>query len=227
MLQITNKILCPTLILLFVSAAFGGDIIECSAELVNVKNGQVAATYFMKEKKLRIEEINPFDGTKMVKIIRLDEGKVYRSHQNMDGPDRVGIGTLEGGIMPSYMELAYLDAPTINPSDHEKRIMEALQKSKLQVEVENKKIGTETVNGYQTEKFLATQRFPPPIFGENAHTDITNDPISAYEWVAKEFYIPVRMQLVGDSNIYELRVKPGPQPDTLFEIPAVNTTGKK
>ncbi len=68
-------------------------------------------------------------------------------------------------------------------------------------------LGTEQVNGYQTQKFKVTGK------------DLQGQPIVSYQWVAKELGgLVVRRQL--DGALIELRnVVIAPQPPDLFEIP--------
>jgi len=72
------------------------------------------------------------------------------------------------------------------------------------------KVGSETVNGYKTEKFRMTATID--LMGQ-AHTETSSI------WMAKEFDIPVRMQ--DEEKVAELRnIKKGEPEASLFEIPA-------
>lgn len=105
MVKKANILLCPALILLFSAAGCSDDIKECSAELVNMSNKKVFATYFMKDKKLRIEVNESLMLGKILKIVRLDEGMMYTALRDPHGDDRAGIRPLKGDSMPGFGEL--------------------------------------------------------------------------------------------------------------------------
>jgi len=77
--------------------------------------------------------------------------------------------------------------------------------------VESREIGTEEVNGHRTTKYEVTVRDPG---GQTATGTL---------WATAQM-IPVRMDMVledGESVVVELRdIEVGPQPDSLFEVPA-------
>ena len=76
------------------------------------------------------------------------------------------------------------------------------------------------MNGYKTEKYRVAMS--NMITDSQGNVKPNPSPLRiTYEWMAKEFYIPVRFQ-DGIGTIYELRIKEaGPQPDSLFEIPSL------
>jgi hypothetical protein len=68
------------------------------------------------------------------------------------------------------------------------------------------KVGAETINGRSTQKW----EFTSAVFGKQS---------KSYQWIDPQLYIAVKH--ADDHSVRELRnIQEGPQPDSLFEIPA-------
>ena len=83
-----------------------------------------------------------------------------------------------------------------------------LVEEKLQGEIERKQVGTETVNGHPTKKYLITYK-------SVKKTD------QLYQWWATDINFPVKSSAVDGSWTQEYRnIKMGSQPNSLFEVPS-------
>ena len=70
-----------------------------------------------------------------------------------------------------------------------------------------KHLGTETVNGYLTDKYDSAMEMAGQTFRQTV-------------WVARELKFPIKMQSADGSMYVEYRdIKEGPQPDGLFQVP--------
>jgi hypothetical protein len=79
---------------------------------------------------------------------------------------------------------------------------------KFEGEIERKEVGSETIDGHPTKKYLIT-------FQAN---DKKNQ---VFQWLATDIKFPVRTAAIDNSWVQEFRnIKIGPQPDSLFEVPA-------
>ncbi len=79
---------------------------------------------------------------------------------------------------------------------------------KFEGEISRKLIGTESVDGHPAKKYLITYK-------ANNRTE------QVYQWWATDINFPVKTAAVDGSWSQEFRnVKIGPQPDSLFEVPA-------
>lgn len=180
------------IILLAPSIAFAGTIREYSADVVDVKSGRIVSTYYVTEKKMRVDSFDSEGGKHGEgprSIIRMDHGKMYSLREDktyLEFP-------MKGDTVPNMEEMGSMMMGGAAP----KRML--------------KKLGTETVSGYKAEKFQVTTTID--MFGQT-HT------MSHYEWKAKEFDLPVRMQN-EDGEIMEMRnIKTGAPDASVFEIPA-------
>jgi len=75
-------------------------------------------------------------------------------------------------------------------------------------EIERKQVGSETIDGHPTKKYLITYK--------------TNDKKDqVYQWLATDINFPVKTAAVDGSWTQEFKnVKMGPQPDSLFALPS-------
>ena len=97
-------------------------------------------------------------------------------------------------------EQMYMENP-INPKQTPKTSRE------MPGETERVLIGEESINGKMAKKFKVT-------YVENGNQT------SAYQWIADEFPIPVKMEALDGSWMVEYQnIKLGKQPDILFEVP--------
>jgi hypothetical protein len=79
---------------------------------------------------------------------------------------------------------------------------------KFEGEIERKQVGTETIDGHPTKKYLITYK-------------VDNKQDQVYQWMATDINFPVKTAAVDGSWIQEFKnIKMGSQPDSLFEVPA-------
>jgi hypothetical protein len=101
-------------------------------------------------------------------------------------------------IMPRekmYMEMPF--SPESKPMVGEK----------VEGEIERKHVGSETIDGHPTKKYLVTYR------SGNMREQI-------YQWLATDINFPVKVSAKDSSWVQEFKnIKMGSQPDSLFEIP--------
>ena len=159
--------------------AFAGSIAEYTADMVDVKTGKVTQKLAVAPDKIYAEIFAPEGKRISVTIIRLDQKKMYVCMENSK----------------SYMELPF-DKDKLTAADFTIGMAQARQE----------KVGTETVGGYQADKFRTT------VQGLGTTRQF-------YQWMAPEFDpMPVRTEAEGD--IREMRnIKTGRPDASLFEIP--------
>lgn len=172
--------------LLLVSLALAGwlgvglaQAAEFSATVVSRMEGQeTKGKVYVSGKKMRREFSTP-EGTNIT-IAR---------------PDKKVMWMLMPG-QKMYMEMQF------RPSKLEKG-MEMPKDQKAEMKL----LGTETVNGYQTEKFETT------VKDKGA-------PIKQYMWVSKKLGVPIKMTSQdGSFSMEYLDIKEGDVPASLFEVP--------
>ena len=79
---------------------------------------------------------------------------------------------------------------------------------KFEGEIERKQVGTETIDGHPTKKYLITYK-------------VSNKQDQVYQWMATDINFPVKTAAVDGSWMQEFKnIKMGSQPDSLFEVPA-------
>ncbi len=79
---------------------------------------------------------------------------------------------------------------------------------KYEGEVERKEVGSETIDGHPTKKYLITYKSG-------------KETSQVYQWLATDINFPVKTAAVDGSWSQEFRnIKTGSQPDSLFEVPA-------
>ena len=177
------KTLCKSFIGFFVLClalpVFAGSIKEYSADMVDVKSGRVAQKIAVTPDKIYAESIDAAGKREAVAIIRLDQKKILIFIEQTK----------------SYMELPF-----------NKDKFTAADLSLGMVQSKQEKVGTETVNGYQADKFRIT-------------ATVMNMNITAFQWIAPEFDpMPIRTESQGVTQ--EMRnIKPGPPDVSLFEPP--------
>ena len=75
-------------------------------------------------------------------------------------------------------------------------------------EIERKEVGSETIDGHPTKKYLITYK-------------VGDKKDQVYQWLATDIKFPVRTAAVDGSWAQEFKnIKIGPQGDSLFEVPA-------
>jgi hypothetical protein len=183
--------------LLGTTLALAGTVKEYSADMVDVKTGKLQSKVYVTPTKMRTEDYDDDGKLRTISIVRMDHQKTYLFFVN---------------------EKAYTEFPLKGKTIPERNSPEAKEFEKwimgeFASERKEEKVGTETVNGYKTEKFRVTTRI-----------EKLSDESVSYEWYAKEFIVPVRAQH-GDDNedgdIEELRnIKIGAPASSLFELPS-------
>jgi hypothetical protein len=136
------------------------------------------------------------------------KGKIYsktdKFRMDMNSPQEMSMITrldkkVVWNIMPrqkTYMELPF--NPRNKPQVEEK----------FKGEMERKLVGSETIDGHPTKKYLVTYK-------------VENEKHEVYQWLATDINFPVKTSAVDGSWSQEFRnVKMGGQPDSLFEVPA-------
>jgi outer membrane lipoprotein-sorting protein len=79
---------------------------------------------------------------------------------------------------------------------------------KYEGEIDRKQVGSETIDGHPAKKYLITYKS-----GKGTN--------QVYQWMATDINFPVKTEAVDGSWSQEFRnIKDGPQPDSLFEVPA-------
>ncbi len=174
-----KKISIILLLILFASSiAFA---LEFSADSITTQKGefQTKGKLFYKADKFRMETQAHGD-MNMIVITRIDKKVAWN-------------------LMPETK--TYMEMP-LN-MQHRPKVEE-----KYEGEIERKQVGSETIDGHPTKKYLITYK-----------TD--NETHQVYQWVATDINMPVKTSAIDGSWSHELRnIKIGNQPDNLFEIPA-------
>jgi hypothetical protein len=173
-----------------------GTIKEYSAEMVDIKSGKVRSKEYVTPTKMRIEDYDDDGKLQFINIIRMDHQKAYTFYV----------------AHKTYVEFPLQGKTIPERNSPEWKKLEKLMMGELASQTKEEKIGTETINGYKAEKFRVTTRI-----------EKMSDGSISYEWYAKEFFTPVRIQH-GDSeedDIEELRnIKVGAPASSLFELPS-------
>jgi outer membrane lipoprotein-sorting protein len=153
---------------------------EFSADTVmTTPQGKMAGKMFFKPDRFRMD-MNTRGGMSM--ITRMDKKVVWN--------------VMNGQKM--YMEMPF------NPNQKNKPMVE----KKVDGEIERKQVGTETIDGHPTTKYLITYK------ASGRTTQI-------YQWWAKDINFPVKTAALDSSWSQEFRnIKIGAQSDSLFEVPA-------
>ncbi|MEW6068168.1 MAG: DUF4412 domain-containing protein [Nitrospirota bacterium] len=130
--------------------------------------------------------------------------KADRFRMDMKSPQKGTVITridkkVVWNIMPD--EKMYMEMP-FNP-EKKPHVEE-----KFEGEIKRKHIGNEIINGHPSKKFLVTYK-------------VGKEEQNAYQWIANDIKFPVKRAAVDGSWIQEFKdIKMGPQPNSLFEIPA-------
>lgn len=135
-------------------------------------------------------------------------GKIYFSgeHFRMDMTSprpMTTITLLDKKVVWSIMpeEKMYMEIP-FNPK------REPIVKDKVQGEVDRKLVGTDEIDGHPAKKYLVTYKNG----GEK---------MQMYQWIATDLNFPVKTEAVDGSWSQEYKnIKTGPQPASLFKVPA-------
>lgn len=154
---------------------------ELSANVITKADGEeMRGKIFMKGQKIR----NEFDagGQTNVSIVRPDKKVVWM-------------------LMPA--EKMYMEMP-ITEEAQEKILIK-----KPEDQVKMKLVGTETVNGYECEKY----EYEVPISPEG-------QPSKHFTWIAKKLQMPIKAMAADGSFSMEYQdIKVGGVADSLFEVP--------
>ena len=188
-MKILFKAFACLFILCLAGPAFAGTIKEYAADMVDVAAGKTVGKYYVAENKMRMDSFEKNKNENIISIIRLDQQKMY-------------------ALQPS--EKTYLEIPMKGNKMPDFSDIGGVMMGDAAPKVKKEKVGSETVSGYQTDKYKVVTTMN--MFGKT-HTS------TSYVWLAKEFDIPVRTQ--QDDDISEMRnIKTGAQAASLFEIPS-------
>ena len=117
------------------------------------------------------------EGQRMITITRVDKKVVWN-------------------LMPE--EKIYMEMP-LNPKE--------TPKTEIKGEIDRKLVGSETIDGHPTKKYLITYK-------EGTATE------KVYQWWATDIDFPVKTADVNNTWVQEFKnVKIGSQPNSLFEVP--------
>ncbi|MCL1860742.1 MAG: DUF4412 domain-containing protein [Proteobacteria bacterium] len=174
-----SKSLACFLVLCFTHPALAGSVKEYSADMVDVKSGKVVQKIAVTPDKVYSENIGSQGKREGMAIIRLDQKKMYVFMEETK----------------SYMEVPF-----------NKEQFSSSDLSMGAVQSKQEKVGTETVSGYQADKFKVTAT----VMG------MSN---TSFQWVAPEFApMPIRTESGG--LIREMRNIKTVRPDaSLFDPP--------
>jgi outer membrane lipoprotein-sorting protein len=152
---------------------------EFSAVVINKDAQQeMQRKIYVKGEKVRMESSTPTGST--VSILRLDKKAIWF-------------------LMPGHK--TYMEMPS-----YQKAFAKALNIP--EGEVSKKLVGTETLNGYETEKYETTVKI-----GNNTQKRVM--------WISKKLGVPLRIESADKSFILDYKdIKEGGVDDALFEIPA-------
>jgi hypothetical protein len=166
---------------MFLLAAYPVMAAEFSATVITKAEGQeMPGKIFMKGQKIR----NEFDagGQTNISIVRPDKKLVWM-------------------VMPA--EKMYMEMP-ITEEAQEKILIK-----KPEDQVKMKLLGTETVNGYECDKYEYEVTTPQK-----------SQPIKHFVWIAKKLQMPIKSMAADGSFSMEYRdIKEGGVADSLFEVP--------
>lgn len=143
--------------------------------------------------------VNTSKGTVMTSKLYMNDKKM---RMEMQGQDMYSITRqdkrLAWTVMPSqktYMETVFQEPRNV-------------PEKKVRGEVSRKLVGRETIDGHPAEKY------------EVVYTDVGKQ-LRMYQWMATDINFPVKMAAIDGSWTVEYKnIKIGPQPDSLFELPA-------
>jgi hypothetical protein len=195
-----TKVLCFLLALSATTLALAGTIEGYSADWVLVKNkqNQLRIKTYVTPTKIRAEFYDEDGKLEGINIVRTDQQKGYQLQVESK----------------TYTEFPVKVKTTAEFFDE--LIGPESESDVTSFKIERKKVGTETVNGYKTEKIRTT------TFSKSTMRQLFVQHI----WSAKEFDIPIRVQFenedIAEQNyIVEMRnIKIGTPAASFFEIPA-------
>lgn len=174
-----KKITVVFFLILFASSTVFA--LEFSADSITTQKGgyQIKGKLFYKADKFRMETQTHRDMS-MITITRIDKKVAWN-------------------LMPDTK--TYIEMP-LNMQNTPK------VQEKYEGEIERKQLGSETIDGHPTKKYLITYK-------------TNNETHQVYQWLATDINMPVKTSAIDGSWSHELRnIKIGTQPDSLFEIPA-------
>lgn len=129
-------------------------------------------------------------------------GKADRFRMEISQPSRMIIISRVDKMLAWNIMLdqkIYMEIP-LNPQN--------TPKTEIKGEISRKQVGTETIDGHPTKKYLITYK-------EGNRTS------QLYQWIATDINFPVKSADINNKWIQEYKnVKLGSQPNSLFELPA-------
>ena len=129
------------------------------------------------------------------------KGERFRMEMNAQGQHMITITRTDKKVVWNIMpeQKMYMEMP-FNPKD--------APKTEIKGEVDRKLVGSETIDGHPTQKYLITYK-------EGANTE------KVYQWLATDINFPVKTADLNNKWVQEFKnVKIGSQADSLFEVPA-------
>jgi outer membrane lipoprotein-sorting protein len=140
---------------------------------------------------------------------RETQGKIYMKGEKMRrefaAGEQVGITIVRPDKKVMWMLMPA--QKTVMEMPFNKASLEKMMGMPKKQQTEMKLLGTEKVNGYETEKYETT------VKGEGK-------PMKHYVWVSKKLGVPIKMvSLDGKFSMVYQDIKEGGVPDSLFEIP--------
>lgn len=146
-------------------------------------------------------------------INRLDsretQGKIYMQGEKMrrEFPTGEGMTIVIARPDKKVMWMLMAGQKTVMEMPFDKASLEKTMGMPKDQQADMKSLGTETVSGYETEKFETTVK-------GNGKT------IKHHMWVAKKLGVPIKMVSLDGKFSMEYRdIKEGSVPDSVFEIP--------
>ncbi len=140
---------------------------------------------------------------------RETQGKIYMKGEKMRrefaAGEKVGITIVRPDMKVMWMLMP--GQKTVMEMPFSKASLEKMMGMPKEQQAEMKLLGTETVNGYETEKYETTVKGG-------------DKPMKHYLWVSKKFGVPIKMVSLDGKFSMEYRdIKEGNVPDSVFEIP--------
>jgi outer membrane lipoprotein-sorting protein len=140
---------------------------------------------------------------------RETQGKIYMKGEKMRrefaAGQEVGITIVRPDKKVMWMLMP--GQKTVMEMAFNKASLEKMMGMPKDQQAEMKLVGTETINGYETEKFETTVKG-------------NGKPIKHYVWVSKKLGVPIKMvSLDGKFSMEYRNIKEGGVPDAVFEIP--------
>jgi outer membrane lipoprotein-sorting protein len=130
------------------------------------------------------------------------KGDKFRNEMQAGGGTQISIVRLDKKVMWVIMpaEKTYMEMP-LNPQATQQMMIEKPEEQELKL------LGTETVNGYKTEKYETSVKHRGKV-------------VKQYIWLSKKLGMPIKVAAADGSHSMEYRdIQEGGVPDALFKPP--------